>query len=179
MANVLTCGNWMDEDASKAAFDDLVGRTECFQVYPEVRGHYVQPRIGCDGKSFPQIDRLLVPTKRLIAAGWVHGPIGVEIKRSGMKLGHLLCQSLDYSRSVWHFKPGYHVMCEFVFVWPVEKQAGDIASIMAQNRVGTAWAGSNWAPLRFAVGEQIVLDFDESMCPRPREVKSGTKVGSR
>lgn len=178
MVNVLTCGSWPDEDASKAAFDELVERTECFRMYQEVRGHYVQPRLGTDERQ-PRIDRLLVPTQRLIDAGWVHGPIGVEIKQSGMKLGHPLSQALDYSRAVWHFKRGYHVMCEFVFVWPVEKQAGDIASLMAQNRVGTAWPGGSWSPLRFAVGEQIVLDFDDAMCPRPREVKSGTKVGSR
>lgn len=171
-----TCGLWETEEASCAALDEIVERSGLFTIRREVRGYYLQPRLEQEVKT-PRIDRILFPTPRLKDLGWAHGPIGIECKRSGCKTGPPLAQLFDYSRAAWDIA-GTVVMPKFFFLWPMHKVHGPLASIMAQNRVGTAETGP-WCPLKLSCGEQILLRIDPHGQPRIGIGAHGRKAGSR
>ena len=134
-----TCGDWETENHSTAALDSILTELGHFIIYREVEGYYLQPRLGQDLKR-PRIDRILVPKPHLIEAGWHHGPIGIECKRSGAKVGPAMSQLLDYSRAAWLVEPtkGIWIVVQWLFLWPLEYLHGPLASIQAQHRVGSA-----------------------------------------
>lgn len=174
-----TVGTYLTEKASAIAFDALIDRTEQFKIYREVEGELLQPRMYAEDKTV-RIDRIISPKQSLIDAGWKHGPIGIEIKKSSTKIGPPLSQILDYSRAVWHIPViGFNVVLEYVFLWPVDKQAGTLASIMSQNRIGTCWSISKWTPLAFYVGEERALTFDKEWRPAFGKLISGRRTGTR
>ncbi len=125
-----------------------------------------------------RIDRILSPTRELREAGWDIGPIGVELKKSGMKIGPVLAQAGDYLRCVWHMEHGFNVMLDFVAIWPIDKQHGTTASFMMQNRIGAIYSNT-WKKLRISCGERILLDIPTlgrmTVCCQ----KFGRKAGSR
>lgn len=166
------------EPEAAAAFDAAVASCGLFNSYPEVVGTLTQPRPGQIDKGV-RIDRLLVPTDKLLALGWRHGIIGVEIKRSDAHLGRAIAQAMDYTRAVWTL-PGsnFAVVASWVFVYPFDKQHGDLASLMAQGRVGTA-SSNDWAVLRLNSGEANVLHVSHTGEVRIGGAAAGRKVGSR
>lgn len=166
-----------EADAAKT-FDALMAErlSECFRVYPEVRGTFTQPRPGQVDKAV-RIDRVLVPTAAAREMGWAHGAIGVEIKRSGTKLGPWLAQAMDYVRSVFEVG-GVLIQPGAVFLWPCEKQFGPIESVMVHNRVGTV-TSSRWNPLLFQFGGETVLRVTHEGAIEMNDRGSGRKVGSR
>lgn len=137
----LTSGTYDDEPAACRELDAILEQLDLFIPYPEVRGYYVAPRLG-QNLCTPRIDRILVPKPRLIQAGWEYGPIGIECKRSGLKLGPVIAQLLDYSRAVWEIKRGYWIMPEWLLLWRLDQIGGPVESIMAQNRIG--WMTTMW-----------------------------------
>lgn len=157
--NDYTIGNWATEIDSEAAFDAAIG-TGNWTVYPQVWGTLVQPRPHQIDKRV-RIDRILTPTSALLAAGWRHGVIGVEIKRSKEKIGPAIAQALDYGRSVWtlHQAGGSLVWLDWVFIWPMPKQSGAMASVCAQNRIGTATPGFHGG-IDFKSGEASIASLD-------------------
>jgi len=78
------------EDEAMQRFDALAAESNCFRIYSEVSGELIQPRVGCEEKSV-RIDRILIPLPRLVQAGWVHGPIGVEGKRHSANMTASYC----------------------------------------------------------------------------------------
>lgn len=155
----LTVGEWATEQESAAVFDAAVG-DRWWTVYREVSGVLLQPRPAqTDGAL--RIDRVLIPKKPLIDAGWKHGAIGVELKRSGEKIGPPISQAIDYSRGAFTIPRfgGVRVVLDWVFIWPVASQGGTTASLMAQNRLGSAEpVGRSYAPsVRFKPGSQPAL----------------------
>lgn len=164
----ITIGDWPTEQASVAALDARLDAAGLWRVHREVEGTLVQPRPGQRDKLV-RIDRVLVPNQDAIERGWTHGIVGIEAKRSGVKIGHALAQAIDYGRSVWTLPGGFSVWLDWVFVWPIGEQKGTVASIMAQNRIG--YARPFGQTVRLAAGEKnIGLGTDGN---------SGTKVGSR
>ena len=121
----------------------------------------IQLQPGNNIKQAYRIDRILVPTQKLYDSGWTKGLIGVEIKRSKIKAGPPISQMFDYLRCVWNSPKNIKVMLDYVFLFPLEKTAGTIASIMAQNRAGSCslryGEASEWRRLEFFIGEQKVL----------------------
>ena len=137
-----TSGEYQTEDDSCARFDAVIeSHPDLFQAIKEVKGWYAQPQFNTEVKD-ARIDRVLIPQPRLVKAGWVLGPIGVEIKRSNIKAGPAISQALDYSRCVFKIDRGSmpRIVLEWVFIWPIEKAYCDIGSIMTQNRIGCAFA---------------------------------------
>lgn len=177
LAETLTFGEWDNEADSVAAFDEVVAATGLFKVYPEVRGVYLQPRLG-PPPAAARIDRVLSPTQKLLELGWEHGPIGVECKASGLKCGPPLSQMLDYSRAIWRLPHGYQVALSWIFLWPLHKQHGTVASIMAQNRIGSA-EQSNWEALRLHSGEANILRIKRDGEVLLGAARNGLRVGSR
>lgn len=155
-----------------------------FRIYRELRGTLLHPRAGQIERGV-RIDRLLVPTPRLLELGWAHQTIGVEIKRSGAHIGPALAQALDYVHSVFDLDGLAGVVPTCVFVWPMEKQSGPLASLMANMRVGSA--SSQHGGVKLAFGEEVLFDSTnyrgvrnvDPLRSAGRSVISGRKVGSR
>ena len=127
-----------------------------------------------------RIDRILIPNERLYAAGWRHGAIGIEIKRSGEKLGPPLAQAMDYTRAAWTIREarGISVFLSMVFIWPMPKQYGPLASVLVHNRIGSA-SFSQWTSLYLQFGDETILHIDVPGEFRLGNGNSGRKVGSR
>lgn len=174
----LTCGDYQTEPESVAALRELLEeRSDLFRVYHEVWGWLLHPRPKCE-KGRMRIDMVVMPQQPLIDAGWTHGPFGIECKKSGMKIGRPICQCLDYSRTVFELPSGYQVMLDWSFIWPLAKQHGPIASVMSQNRIGTAYY-NRWSGLCFGSDSQVLLQVPAVGTPEVSSTTTGRKVGSR
>ncbi len=162
---------WLD-------FDEVFQRhSKWFTILREVRGWYVGARPHCPVQQ-PRIDRILMPTKALRECGWHMGPVGVECKRRDEKIGRAVCQALDYSHSAFPLTAGLTVNLEWIFIWPVSGVTGDLASIMAQNRIG--WASSwNGVDVQLKGGDGKILDATPENIQHIRTPRCGYKVGSR
>ncbi len=173
-----TSGEYPDEATSLAALDAILERCGLFRVYAEVWGDLVQRRPGQEYKKL-RIDRMLVPVSRLKAAGWRHGAIGIEGKRSDIKFGPALSQAMDYGRCLFELDGGVQVCPSWVFLWPLEKRHGPIASLMAQSRIGTAHTSEYFA-LQLHAGEGRVLQVGhDGSVDIGRGVTYGKRTGSR
>ena len=175
-----TSGDYATEIESEAAFDAMIEKTGVFKIYKQVDGKYLHPRLLAEDKV-PRIDRILCPEQKLIDQGWKFGPIGVELKKSNIKIGPPISQLLDYSRAIWEIKKGkgYWIMLVYSFLWPAVKQHGPIASLLAQNRIGTCESRSEYTPLEFYSGESRILTFSKDMVPGIGQCNAGWKTGSR
>jgi hypothetical protein len=176
--SVCTNGKWATEAESVAALDELLGRySTLWTVYPECWGELLQPRYGQERKTL-RIDRLIVPSSKLISFGWMYGAFGIEAKRSGEKVGPALAQAGDYGRSAWAIRGGIKIWPDWVFIWPLQHQAGTVASVMAQNRLGSVWS-SWWWPLSFYSGESKVLRVGRDGRIDIGDGNTGLRTGSR
>lgn len=174
-------GDWETETESVEYVKDLLKRSELFNIYREVEGQIMHPRPFCEEKGV-RIDFILTPKDKLRNAGWNGGPIGLECKKSGIKLNSPLAQVMDYSRTVWLLKNGYMFMCQYYFIWPYHKVQQLFASIMAQNRIGTcSYEANNYRKtLGFFCGEAKVIKYDfESSNLSVGKCDFGFKTGSR
>ncbi len=177
-----TAGSHIDEPAAWNEFDEIIGRSGAFRVYREVHGEYLHPRVETEEKK-ARIDRILVPTDKLLEAGWkTGGAIGVEGKKSDSKCGPLISQAIDYSRCVFKLerKSGLlaHVMLRWVFIYPVISSSGDIASIMAQNRIGSC-SKNYHGGLNFCCAGTTVIEIDANGSVKAKDTNIGNKRGSR
>lgn len=176
-----TCGEFQDEVASRAELDARLAKcSHLFTVYREVRGYYLQPRIDTlEEEKRPRIDYLLVPKPALVEAGWTAGAVGIEAKASGVKLGPVISQCLNYQRAQFEIKPsGVLVGVRWVFIWPLRAVYNDIESVMNQNRIGSLW-GDQWALLRFKVGGTLAIAIDQNGKANAKTLVNGRKAGSR
>jgi len=180
-----TAEQYKDEQTSVDRLKHLLHEASIFNVFQEVWGEYeYRPHYKETKKA--RIDFLLTPKKVLLDAGWKYGAIGIECKKSNVKIGHPLSQIMDYSTAV--FRHPFHtvlIKTDFIFLWPLEKMKGAIASLMAQNRFGSVHEerpDTNWHRLRFFCGEQKVLDYSfrqpDHISINPK-ISFGSKTGSR
>lgn len=168
-------GAWATEEDAAAEFDRRIEACGLFdRVFKEVRGYYLTYRPNRDRKD-ARIDRVLLPSKRLREAGWSR-VVGVEIKRSGEKLGPCLAQAIDYTYCAWNVGH-YWMLCEHVFLWPFAKQSHAVESIMLQNGVGVIYEGPR-SPLVFQLDRQVIrINSDNTF--GAQLPAAGTKTGSR
>jgi hypothetical protein len=176
----LTFGTWATEAEAAAELDAALAACGLWSVYSEVRGTLCQPRPAQNDKTL-RIDRVLIPNQRLRGLGWAHGAIGVEIKRSGVKIGPPIAQAMDYSRTTWIIEElgGLRVWLDWVFIWPMPKQGDTVGSILAQNKIGSATASRYYLlHLQSGSGQNLIT------VTRDGEITigagaSGRKAGSR
>jgi hypothetical protein len=176
---VTTNGVFLTEAEAWKEFDRLVKQTEAFKLYVEVPGEYIQPRPGTEMKG-ARIDRLLVPKKKAVDLGWTGGIVGVEGKRTGTKIGRLVCQAIDYTRCVFQLAepiPNVLVMPRWVFIYPAEREYGDLESVMAQNRIGTCSYGAYG--LAFQCSAFHAIEIGQTGGMTARHPPMGDKRGSR
>ncbi len=178
-----TYGDYETEDLACQHLDSILNKLTSFVIHKEVPGELMQPRYGTEDRGV-RIDRLLVPRPSMAKLGWCYGCIGIECKRSGKKVGRPISQILDYTRAIWQLTDtGVNVYCRYIFLWPMHKTSGPLASIMAQNNIGTASAvGSNdWYRLALQLGESNLLQFYPNTLELKinEKIQSGSKTGSR
>ena len=140
-ATSLTTGEFTTEELALNAFDEFMNLVPlAFRNYKEVEGIYIHPRVSTEDKT-ARIDRLLIPIAGAVEAGWIYGAIGVEAKKSETKAGPLVTQALDYTRCAFELPTpkGVLVVPKWIFIYPLEVQGNEIASVMANNRIGSAW----------------------------------------
>jgi hypothetical protein len=179
-----TSGEWWTEEDACKAFDEAVIRSGAFTIWREVSGECIQPLAGINIKNRYRIDRVLFPTEKLREAGWTKGLIGVEIKRSSINAGPPVSQMMDYLRCIWNSPKKIKVQLDYVFLFPLQKTMGTIASLMAQNRVGTCFLDnheqSEWHRLAFFLGEQkVVVCYLNKGVIEVGNLNVGSKTGSR
>jgi hypothetical protein len=176
--NTVSMGNYAEEPDSMVHFDQLTKDSKLFdRVYPEVCGYVVQPRLNTEAGQGVRIDRICFPSKQLIDLGWLHGPIGVEGKKSGRKIGKAISQAMDYACSAFEIRPGYHVLLEWIYLWPYDRIGGDLASVMMQHRIGTV-CSYDYSPLIFKTESGFMLRWNGDTVD-VRNMKAGCKRGSR
>jgi hypothetical protein len=175
-----TCGAWPDEQASAQAFDGIMSTINLFKIYREVCGTYIDP-VGPEPTK-PRIDRILIPSERLTQAGWNSGAIGVELKRSGEKIGPPLAQCRDYIGASFPISAArINVRLSYVFLWPARKMHCSLASFQAHFRLGSACPNllGHGSLIYFYVGEQELLRVGQDGIPQIKIVTSGNKNGRR
>lgn len=175
--NETTVGSWDTETDSAAELDFLLDRVNLWRVYKEVRGSLVHPRPIQIDKNV-RIDRILVPNSKLLNLGWTHGIIGVEIKRSAVKIGPPIAQAMDYGRSIWTLPGGVSVWLDWVLIWPMGKLHSTVESICCQHRVGSAYS-TDWDLLYLRSGTFNIINISRDGDIRIGTSPSGKKVGSR
>jgi hypothetical protein len=171
------------EAESAKAFDREMERCGLFRCYPEVWGQLIHRRPETAGNGRVKIDRVLVPTPPLIGHGWCNGIVGVELKRSEPHEGRLLLQALDYRNSVFTMPGGVGVHLSSVFVWPVEKLVGDVASVAEQNRIGTIAPRLRYFTMKMASRNILSVTYDrftdETLSVSVGPYPSGKRTGNR
>jgi hypothetical protein len=166
----------LTEEENLARFDEEVGRSGMFRVYREVEGRYLHLLPSNEVKAC-RIDRILSPTQKTINAGWSIGPIGIEAKAGGHKVGPPLCQAMDYRRAAFRMPGGFDVILRWVFLYPLGKMTGPIESVMAQNGLGVCFWGHHDNLIFSADGRRVIQTYgDHDVRNMPQ---SGGKLGSR
>lgn len=128
-----TAGSFTTEHESAEAFDQMIAAyRQWWRVHREVPGRLTQPLPWQPADATVRIDRILEPTPALTELGWQHGPVGVELKRSGET--YPAAQLLDYTRAVWG-RQNRHL--GFTLAWPMSATPkGPMESVCAHHRIG-------------------------------------------
>lgn len=173
-----TTGNWSQEHEAEAFLSDFLETTGLFCVYRQVRGCPLWAHSFQDRQDV-RADLLLLPSTRLVSAGWTGGAIVIEVKRSGEKIGPACNQLVDYLNSAWRVPEtgGVLVVPAFGFVFPAHRQGGPLASIMAHQHIGTAGMDREW--LDCHCGHSRVISIRRSGEFRLGRLNFGLKLGSR
>jgi len=116
-----------------------------------------------------------MPSIKLRELGWNIGPICIEVKRSDVKIGKAVAQCIDYRNAVFEVAPGFFIEPQWIFIFPFRCPSGDIASVMAQNCIGSATLGP-FLGLKLMAGSPNVLIEYQSKVLQPT---CGKKIGSR
>jgi hypothetical protein len=179
--NVFTCGSFDEERDAEYHFDLLAFEhlKGLFEVHKQVPGMLLRSPRNPERRSV-KIDRVLVPTQKAVENGWRCGPIGVEIKRSGMPLGPVILQCMDYRESIFDvFGSEKPIALDTVFIFPAMAIKYTAASIAVGFRVGFCEPDEN--RLRLVLGDQTALSCRSGEITHrvPVTDSMGRKRGSR
>lgn len=177
-----TTGSYATEEEAKADFIAHIN-DDHWDVAHEVRGEVIQPKIGVE-KSAVSADYILFPKENIIAQGWTIGPICVEVKRSGVKLGHVFSQAQDYLRCLFTVPGGLECapvgmkfMPMFCVIFPLDLVGGAFQSAMSHSRVGHSHVGIDGRLRLYLNGAQAYSQTGGVFLRAA--LKSGNKFGSR
>lgn len=120
-----------------------------------------------------------MPKQRVLEAGWRLGAVGIEAKASGLKIGPVIAQAMDYARAVFTLPTSrIRVQLSWVFIWPLDTVYGDVASLMANHCIGEL-KGNSYLVLQFRSIGISMLEFGNDGVPVVCNLNRGKKVGSR
>jgi|SanBayMetagenome_1026888.scaffolds.fasta_scaffold02213_12 hypothetical protein len=170
-----TTGCYETEDDAKR---DLMGHVndDHWEVYQEVAGQVIHPKQDCHATKVTA-DYILWPKQSLISQGWSIGPVIVEVKKSGHKLGPLLSQAFDYMRCQFSPAPGVSVRPKFCVVFPLARVQETVQSIMSHERVGHSHIGEDGL-LRIYLNGTLTYTQKGGIFLR-HAMRSGRKFGSK
>jgi hypothetical protein len=175
-------GNYATEESACRALDAALDQhRDQVEVVKEVVGQYLLPR-PCSKDQRARIDRIVIPRRPLVEAGWTLGPFGIEVKRSGKKAGPTICQAMDYARALYVMPqdssiPGHRIVLSWIFLFPLKEMGGDLSSIMMQHRIGRCWLSSH--SLSFGGDGIWAINLRANGEYDAKPLASGQKVGSR
>lgn len=174
-----TTGNYQTEEEAKADFLRHVN-DDHWEVLSEVTGRAIFPKHDCDPASV-RVDYVLFPKESLITSGWTAGPICIEVKRSGKKLGPVVSQAIDYMRCCFTVSRGQYsgltFRPKFCIVFPLARVQESLQSVMASERVGHAHVGID-SKLRIYMNGVCAYTECGGVFLR-HAMKGGKKFGSR
>jgi hypothetical protein len=178
--SILTCGEYAVEQDATQAILSIINKDH-WDVQQKASGFMLHPRVEVTGSGHLELDILLSPKRLLMEHGWRWGHVGIECKRSGKKVGPVIAQAMDYTRAAWNTPSGFLVMTRLVFVWPCDPPQNELASLMANHRVGTAKAsGSNQESLMLWFNGRIAYADKGGDPPLiAADLPGGCKQGSR
>jgi hypothetical protein len=134
----VTCGAFRTEKEAGDFFDDFMSGNPFFTCEKEVRGRRLyDPQPVFKELQGIRIDRILHPRPKAIEAGWRYGPIGFEIKKSGIKIGGVISQIMEYRTGLFMswFLNGTRIMPTIFSIFPAKCLTNDIASICSQQNI--------------------------------------------
>lgn len=175
----LTEGDFVNEDDAKKALRSMLHGCNDFVIAEEMECWYygTSPFVN---HSTGKLDFVLIPKKPATDFGWRNGVIAIEVKKSGHKVGPLICQMMDYAKSVIEFpNSGIKACVSAVFCFPSFVAKNEIESVCVNNRIGNCKVRRE-----VLVGNIGGTNIFEIGGTPPRLVKSnrivaGHKTGSR
>ena len=163
--NYVTLGNFKVEKETEVIFDRMLDLhcSNFFVMKKKVRGRYlIDIHSWQDGS--PEIDRVLLPTQLAIESGILPEPIGVELKKSGEKIGHAIAQCIDYRHAEFVIDTDSAPQrLDAVFLFEAPFIYNDIASVATQFRVGVC---RRYYGLQFAFSAQVAFAFQNNVMTR-------------
>lgn len=180
-ASVFMDGFPLEADSARRIDAVLNGEQQrLFKVYREVSGRrlYIPP--GKDQGGTPRIDRVLVPYPPAMDLGWRWGAVGIELKRSGEKVGPAVEQSVDYQHCQFRV-PWAWVHLDLVFLFPFCKATGFQESVMARNNIGGAWIRNSRGSLVLTMRGTDILELaaNGAAMREVRDVATERKFGNQ
>jgi hypothetical protein len=173
--SMLTTGNYeAEEDASKDFIAHI--NDEHWHVEQEVTGEVVFPKPDCKSRAV-RVDYALFPRPSLVEHGWSAGPIIVEVKKSGVKVGPVISQAMDYMRCVFNGPRGQRFQPRFCVIFPLQRLYEHMQSIMSDQRIGHSHVGDDNV-LRVYLNGTCAYTETGGVFLRSA-LKSGRKFGSR
>ncbi len=172
----ITAGSYRSEKAAEEDLLRFLKTTRAFVVYQQLPGEPLWKHHFQIPKSV-RADLFLLPSRRLIDAGWQGGAVVIEVKRSGEKIGPGLNQLIDYTNAAFYVEGQVAVVPSFGFLFPVLPQGEAVASVMAHQHVGTAMIERG--VLKLWCGESRILSLWEAGNIRLGNADIGRGLGRR
>jgi len=127
----LTCGEFSLESDAERFFDSVVPE-EYFVNEREVVGRrlFDDKPIYSGYEQKLRIDRILHPTDKAMGF-WKYGPIGIELKKSGVKMGPVFAQIIEQRQTLFLSKwlNNTRILPMLFAVFPAEPYTNDLHSI--------------------------------------------------
>lgn len=163
--------------SSTAAFEWQLRQAWLFNIHRQVNSATIRLRQWEREKQSYRIDFVLEPTPDLLAEGWPFGNIGVECKKSGLKLGQPLAQMLNYHDATWRVG-GDEIALSYIFLWPLVPQGGFVSSLLYQFHMGSVSLIHGGAGLDFHNGNDHMFSISGPIVDWA-DVRQDRKAGSR
>ena len=180
----VTCGDFATEIEACAYFDNKLEGGKYFNIEKEVIGRrlidFLPCSVGHQGQSV-RIDRILYPTEKAIEAGWIWGPIGVEIKKSNMAIGPILAQVMEQRQSLFRSVIlGYaRISLTLHAVFPVKKVSQDLHSLCETQSILNCYYDSYTDSMKFSMPTRHILKVSKESIEVKADWQPITKKGHR
>ena len=136
--NNVTSDDYATEGDVTKAVEAFFAFHRCFELKTQVLGtsDITPARPYKEQHKNFRIDGVLIPTQWLLARGWPFGCIGLELKKSNVKLGRPIAQSIDYMNSSWNLSDDQSKQLSYVAIVPWHgPTSGPMLSLASQLRI--------------------------------------------
>lgn len=179
-----TVGDFIKEEEA-AEFFDTFSDNPFFTFESEVKGRRLFDEKPVDSEKNGQnavIDRLLHPNWTAVYDyNWKWGSIGVEIKKSGIRVAPVLAQVMEQRQTLFRsHRLGNNRIMPIVFsVFPCTRYGGDLESFLTNQAVLSCIYDFRNKSLKFQDGSMNVLQFSQNFLKVNTNWKPSTRKGHR